>query len=561
MSKKYKRSYITFNKKKRLRKKTARSNRKRSMKYKTNKNRKQSRKNSNNRRVQFGGSENKKAISELKKTLSNNSIMDIESLNTLCFAKKTSGPLDACTKNVIGSGAFGEVSQLSKTCSDTSKFYKDGKCIVAYKMPKSGEGESTHYKSECEDLIKEYSMALHLVGDNNSKISKNKFAPVSNYDSEFSHSLNTEHQKLLDDNNIVKYLGLIIPGKLNNISIPPRLYIDIYSDGSLSSFLKKKNISVKTKHIFMSDILKGLTFLHSKNVVHCDLKADNVLVSNTIKSKGKPQYYCKITDFGKSILSGIQARNGNGTNRAEINDNPSLFNKMKDEMGSKIAISINYDYWWTYQDNELPRCPYTHIDDLYLFGVLCVEVLSTNSISQEWMVYRNIENDDMLFLLKTLPTNMSKNKQGSKVYIPKTALELVYMLITQSKAMPFDKGILSKESISEKDKELVGADIDKLYKVYVGYARTIMLCLVLGSCDINIYDKLTEPPENPKTSITEICRTLSLLVSEIKKNDVYNYKKFFPLHFLDSGGKSGSEFYKMCLENLKTTLNSEIKKK
>ena len=74
MSKKYKRSYITFNKKKQLRKKTSRSNRKRSMKYKTNKNRKQSRKNINNRRFQFGGSENKKAISELKKTLSNNSI-------------------------------------------------------------------------------------------------------------------------------------------------------------------------------------------------------------------------------------------------------------------------------------------------------------------------------------------------------------------------------------------------------------------------------------------------------------------------------------------------------
>jgi serine/threonine protein kinase len=55
---------------------------------------------------------------------------------------------------------------------------------------------------------------------------------------------------------------------------------EFLSNGSLFDYLHKKNqILVEEKMFYIvKDIALGMTYLHGKNVFHCDLKSSNVLI-------------------------------------------------------------------------------------------------------------------------------------------------------------------------------------------------------------------------------------------------------------------------------------------
>jgi dual specificity tyrosine-phosphorylation-regulated kinase 2/3/4 len=69
------------------------------------------------------------------------------------------------------------------------------------------------------------------------------------------------------------------------------IYFDFEIGGiSLYKYYKDKNpINVKT---FSSQILNGLVFIHNLNIIHADLKPENIIVENNI---------LKIIDFGSSF--------------------------------------------------------------------------------------------------------------------------------------------------------------------------------------------------------------------------------------------------------------------
>lgn len=102
-------------------------------------------------------------------------------------------------------------------------------------------------------------------------------------------ALQDEHETLkeLEHPNIVRYLGFEEDEGVLNI------FLEYVPGGTIRSCLdshgKFKEDVTKS---FASQILQGLSYLHSKSILHRDLKSENILV--------EPRGICKISDFGIS---------------------------------------------------------------------------------------------------------------------------------------------------------------------------------------------------------------------------------------------------------------------
>ncbi|CDW85720.1 serine threonine protein kinase [Stylonychia lemnae] len=75
------------------------------------------------------------------------------------------------------------------------------------------------------------------------------------------------------------------------------LFFDFQEGGTLLDIITEKNsLQEKDLQIIMGQILLVVDFMHSHNIVHRDLKLDNILV----RSKQEGQYDIRIADFGLS---------------------------------------------------------------------------------------------------------------------------------------------------------------------------------------------------------------------------------------------------------------------
>ncbi|KAL3474499.1 kinase-like domain-containing protein [Aspergillus californicus] len=109
----------------------------------------------------------------------------------------------------------------------------------------------------------------------------------------------------LQHQNIVQYLGTTADDEYLNI------FLEYVPGGSIATMLKQYNTFQEPLiKNFVRQILAGLSYLHSKDIIHRDIKGANVLVDN----KGG----IKISDFGiskrveASTLLGTRASTGGG---------------------------------------------------------------------------------------------------------------------------------------------------------------------------------------------------------------------------------------------------------
>ncbi|KAJ0692999.1 putative protein kinase TKL-Pl-4 family [Helianthus annuus] len=111
--------------------------------------------------------------------------------------------------------------------------------------------------------------------------------------------------------------------------------------GSLRSYLLKnrdKKLPMKIVFQFALEIARGLSYLHSKKIIHRDVKPENILLDN--------QKRIKLADFGESIFEPLELFFTSG------------------EMGTRGYMAPEI----------VSRKPYGHKCDVYSFGICLWEI-------------------------------------------------------------------------------------------------------------------------------------------------------------------------------------------
>ncbi|XP_042343614.1 serine/threonine-protein kinase 33 [Plectropomus leopardus] len=83
------------------------------------------------------------------------------------------------------------------------------------------------------------------------------------------------------------------------------LVTELCSGGELRQLLQRKKFLTeeKTKHIIRS-LADAIVYLHKRDIVHRDLKLENILVKNYLGKDDNGRINIKVTDFGLSVKTG-----------------------------------------------------------------------------------------------------------------------------------------------------------------------------------------------------------------------------------------------------------------
>jgi len=71
--------------------------------------------------------------------------------------------------------------------------------------------------------------------------------------------------------------------------------LQYYELGNLLQLMKKQSLNLNQKYYLLSSLLEGIRFIHSQNIIHRDIKPQNILIV-----KRDNNFIPKITDFGIS---------------------------------------------------------------------------------------------------------------------------------------------------------------------------------------------------------------------------------------------------------------------
>ena len=107
-----------------------------------------------------------------------------------------------------------------------------------------------------------------------------------------------QHGPLKEHPNILSALGY--GWKSQGDSMLPYVVVEFAAHGSLRAWLQETSQQVKTKFKIVGDIASGLKALHMCDIIHGDLKLDNIVVVPFPDRVVK--VIAKLCDFGHSII-------------------------------------------------------------------------------------------------------------------------------------------------------------------------------------------------------------------------------------------------------------------
>lgn len=120
---------------------------------------------------------------------------------------------------------------------------------------------------------------------------------VKKSDNQLFECLENEIQilKSLSSPYIVKYIGDDVT--CENFLEYRNLHMEYMSGGTVADVAKHRQLSEHEVRCYTRCITSALSYIHSKNIVHCDVKGKNVLVGNCVGT-------AKIADFGSAVQLG-----------------------------------------------------------------------------------------------------------------------------------------------------------------------------------------------------------------------------------------------------------------
>jgi serine/threonine protein kinase len=152
------------------------------------------------------------------------------------------------------------------------------------------------------------------------------------------------HLKTLQHPNIVEIVGFgWDEGPL------PYLVLELADLGSLDKFLNEHELSWSQKELTMIQLASGLEMLHACEIIHGDIKLENVLVF----SKEPYGFVAKLADFGFCLANTLGIEVYHGT---------SVFNPPEMCSGARTSLS-NLDYSF-------------EMADVYSYGLVAWEIVN-----------------------------------------------------------------------------------------------------------------------------------------------------------------------------------------
>jgi len=123
--------------------------------------------------------------------------------------------------------------------------------------------------------------------------------------------------------NLAKLIGVV-----EHVESAPWLVVEYYSGGDLFQLLhvnREEEVPWSLRAQVASDVINGLQYLHQHNIVHCDLKSSNVILTDKRKAKLADFGLSVIRDHSTSSMSGVEVvAAGGGTTRWMA---PELFSR------------------------------------------------------------------------------------------------------------------------------------------------------------------------------------------------------------------------------------------
>lgn len=160
--------------------------------------------------------------------------------------------------------------------------------------------------------------------------------------------------------------GLVHPNIVRAIGFdpyadPPYLTMEFVPGTSLRPLIKRKEITIEQAIAVMKQVLAGLEHAHNNNIVHRDVKPENILVHEGAAKKGYGSEGCvKVTDFGLGKAA-TKTAVGSIVYSASLND----------PAGKEIAGTLDYMSPEQRAGGDIDRRA-----DLYACGVILYELLT-----------------------------------------------------------------------------------------------------------------------------------------------------------------------------------------